>query len=236
MLSTLVELKDAAERIYKDVQQSKQSAIEADYSEVRNYLVNSNNGNYPLFDEAVSLACIVGDTATLKALNEESFMPENASQKEVLYRLELVISRIEKQKKAILKWMARLEKTYAGARLLYLAQILGCENTKRTVCKWYDYKCKVKEEGGEGIMHEYNVIDIATYIINYSNEIGSPVNNLKLQKLLYYVQAAALVKTNHMCFDSKTIAWKFGPAVPEAYHYYAEYGRGIFQIKKYIKM
>lgn len=74
-------------------------------------------------------------------------------------------------------------------------------------------------------MHEYNVIDIAAYIINYSNEIGSPVNNLKLQKLLYYVQAAALVKTNHMCFDSKIIAWKFGPAVPEAYHYYAEYGR-----------
>lgn len=74
-------------------------------------------------------------------------------------------------------------------------------------------------------MHEYNVIDVASYIINYSNEIGSPVNNLKLQKLLYYVQAAALVKTNHMCFDSKIVAWKLGPAVPEAYHYYAEYGR-----------
>ena len=69
MLSTLVELRDVVERIYKDVQQSKQSAIEADYSEVKDYLVNSNNGNYPLFDEAVSLACIVGDTATLKALD-----------------------------------------------------------------------------------------------------------------------------------------------------------------------
>lgn len=111
--------------------------------------------------------------------------------------------------------------------LFFCVQILGCENTKRTVCKWYYYNCKVKEEGGEGIMHEYNVIDIAAYIINYSNEIGSPVNNLKLQKLLYYVQAATLVKTNHMCFDSKIIAWKFGPAVPEAYHYYAEYGRNI---------
>lgn len=74
-------------------------------------------------------------------------------------------------------------------------------------------------------MYSYNVIDIATYIINYSNKIGSPVNNLKLQKLLYYVQAAVLVKANHMCFDSKIIAWKFGPAVPEAYLYYAEYGR-----------
>lgn len=71
----------------------------------------------------------------------------------------------------------------------------------------------------------YESVHIAAYIINYSNEIGSPVNNLKLQKLLYYVQAATLVKTNHRCFSSKIIAWKFGPAVPEAYHYYAEYGR-----------
>ena len=31
MLSTLVELRDVVERIYKDVQQSKQSAIEADF-------------------------------------------------------------------------------------------------------------------------------------------------------------------------------------------------------------
>lgn len=74
-------------------------------------------------------------------------------------------------------------------------------------------------------MHEYNVIDVASYIINYSNQINRPINNLKLQKLLYYVQAAVLVKANHMCFNSKIIAWKFGPAVPEAYHYYAEYGR-----------
>ena len=73
--------------------------------------------------------------------------------------------------------------------------------------------------------NEYNVIDVASYIINYSNQINRPINNLKLQKLLYYVQAAVLVKVNHVCFDSKIIAWKFGPAVPEAYHYYAEYGR-----------
>ena len=87
MLSTLVELKDAAERIYKDVQQSKKSAIKADYDEVKDYLTNSNNGDYPLFDEAVALACIV-------------VMPENASQKEVLYRLSFLISRIEKELKA----------------------------------------------------------------------------------------------------------------------------------------
>lgn len=75
------------------------------------------------------------------------------------------------------------------------------------------------------MMPEYNVIDVSSYIINYSNQINHPINNLKLQKLLYYVQAATLVETGRKCFNSKIIAWQFGPAVPEAYRYYEEYGR-----------
>ena len=74
-------------------------------------------------------------------------------------------------------------------------------------------------------MPEYNVIDVSSYIINYSNQINHPINNLKLQKLLYYVQAAVLVETGKKCFNSKIIAWQFGPAVPEVYRYYEEYGR-----------
>lgn len=38
----------------------------------------------------------------------------------------------------------------------------------------------------------YNVIDVSSYIIEYSNKINSPVSNLKLQKLLYYSQAVML--------------------------------------------
>ena len=68
-------------------------------------------------------------------------------------------------------------------------------------------------------MPEYNVIDVSSYIINYSNQINHPINNLKLQKLLYYVQAATLVKTGRKCFNSKIVAWQFGPAIPEAYRY-----------------
>lgn len=75
------------------------------------------------------------------------------------------------------------------------------------------------------MMPEYNVIDVSSYIINYSNQINHPINNLKLQKLLYYVQAATLVETGRKCFNSKIIAWQFGPVIPEAYYYYEEYGR-----------
>ena len=71
----------------------------------------------------------------------------------------------------------------------------------------------------------YNVIDVSSYIVNYSNQINHPINNLKLQKLLYYVQAAMLIEVGRKCFDSKIVAWKFGPAIPEAYRFFEEYGR-----------
>lgn len=74
-------------------------------------------------------------------------------------------------------------------------------------------------------MEKYNVIDVASYIIEYSNKIDSPVSNLKLQKLLYYSQAAMLVELGEKCFDSKIMAWEFGPVVVEAYQHYKEYGR-----------
>ena len=36
-------------------------------------------------------------------------------------------------------------------------------------------------------------IEISKYIVNYANEKGLGITNLKLQKLLYYVQAAFLL-------------------------------------------
>lgn len=71
----------------------------------------------------------------------------------------------------------------------------------------------------------YKAISVAKYIINYSNSIDSPISNLKLQKLLYYVQAAFLVEDNKKCFDDEIVAWAFGPVVPEVYQAYRVCGR-----------
>lgn len=46
----------------------------------------------------------------------------------------------------------------------------------------------------------YYALDVAKYIITYSNQKGYKINNLKLQKLLYYVQAFFLIKTEKACF------------------------------------
>lgn len=83
----------------------------------------------------------------------------------------------------------------------------------------------------------YKVIDVCRHVINYSNEQDYGVSNLKLQKLLYFIQAYFLTnkKDNTPCFDEKIEAWDFGPVVPEAYRQYKQYGSGdIPIIKSYI--
>ena len=62
--------------------------------------------------------------------------------------------------------------------------------------------------------------DVAKYIILHEKDI----DNLKLQKLLYYCQAVNLVLTKTPLFDDKIQAWLYGPVVPNIYHEYKKYG------------
>ena len=50
----------------------------------------------------------------------------------------------------------------------------------------------------------YNVLDVAIYVINYAHDAdcGESMSNLKLQKILYYIQAAFLVEKNRECFKN----------------------------------
>lgn len=70
----------------------------------------------------------------------------------------------------------------------------------------------------------YNAHDIARYAVNYINMHGECVSNLKLQKILYYVQAAFLVEKNKPCFYQDIVNWQHGPVVPGVYHSFAKYG------------
>lgn len=82
-----------------------------------------------------------------------------------------------------------------------------------------------------------NVCDVSRYIINYSNKKGYGISNLKLQKILYFVQAYFLITEPYTaCFNEKIEAWDFGPVVPVAYHEFKQYGSGnIPYIETYIK-
>lgn len=72
----------------------------------------------------------------------------------------------------------------------------------------------------------YSAIDIAKYIIWYCKKRGYSISNLKLQKILYFVQAAFLVDLGRPCFVDAIEAWDFGPVVSSVYHYFKIFGSG----------
>lgn len=83
-----------------------------------------------------------------------------------------------------------------------------------------------------------NVLDVCRYVINYSNDENYGISNLKLQKILYFIQAYFLSYTEQKepCFSEKIEAWDFGPVVPKAYHEFKQYGSGdIPKISSYIE-
>ena len=67
---------------------------------------------------------------------------------------------------------------------------------------------------------KYRVDTIANYVIRYSNKHNLDVSNLKLQKILYFIQAQFLVNHDRPCFGAKIEAWSFGPVVPTIYNEY----------------
>ena len=70
----------------------------------------------------------------------------------------------------------------------------------------------------------YPVDIIASYIIDYSCDNGKTVSNLRLQKILYFVQAEFLVDKKIPCFAEEIYAWSLGPVVPSVYFEYKKYG------------
>lgn len=70
----------------------------------------------------------------------------------------------------------------------------------------------------------YSALGVSQYIIKRCNENDRMISNLKLQKLLYFVQAEFLVTRGEPCFGEEIEAWDFGPVVPVVYHRYKVYG------------
>lgn len=70
----------------------------------------------------------------------------------------------------------------------------------------------------------YKAIDIANFIVKKSLEYKKPLTNLKLQKILYYLQAQFLVETSGVLFSDSIQKWKLGPVVPAVYHEFKSFG------------
>lgn len=73
-------------------------------------------------------------------------------------------------------------------------------------------------------MGKFYAVDVAEYIIGYANKKNYSISNLKLQKILYFVQAQFLVALGYPCFKDAIEAWDFGPVVRSVYNQYKRYG------------
>ena len=82
-----------------------------------------------------------------------------------------------------------------------------------------------KRDKEECIMIEkYSALDVAKYIVNYAiNDLNLPLTNLKLQKILYFVQLEFLDKIGEVLFTDGIEAWKYGPVVSRTYSHYRKY-------------
>lgn len=73
-------------------------------------------------------------------------------------------------------------------------------------------------------MRKITAFDIAEYFIYRSLKKDRKISNKKVQKLVYYAQAWALVLNNTPLFSERIEAWIHGPAIPELYKKYKSFG------------
>lgn len=77
----------------------------------------------------------------------------------------------------------------------------------------------------EGYRAPYTAMDVAKHIIYLCASTGRPVSNLKLQKMLYFVQGEYMKSKNGLpLFADDFEAWPYGPVVHEVYDNYKLYG------------
>ena len=73
------------------------------------------------------------------------------------------------------------------------------------------------------MLGRHSAINVAWHLVYYINNAGGTITNLKLQKILYYIQAESLKQYQEPLFYSKIEAWRHGPVVREVYSHYREY-------------
>ncbi len=65
---------------------------------------------------------------------------------------------------------------------------------------------------------------LSQYFIAKGRQESKEVTNKKLQKLVYYAQAWALVFHDKTIYKDNIKAWVHGPAIPALYHRYKKFG------------
>lgn len=75
----------------------------------------------------------------------------------------------------------------------------------------------------------YKAIDVARYIVNYSNDMEYGITHLKLQKMLYFVQGYFFMDKGSECFSDEMEAWGLGPVVRNVWEEFKSSGSANIQ-------
>lgn len=82
-------------------------------------------------------------------------------------------------------------------------------------------------------VEKMDVKELAIGIISYCNNNNIRISNLKLQKILYYIQGYAIKKTHEPAFDAEIHNWQYGPVVEEVYFEYNQFRGEDIILKDY---
>lgn len=76
------------------------------------------------------------------------------------------------------------------------------------------------------------IVDVAQYIFaEYKRQSGEVIDEMKLHKLLYFVQRESIAITNEPMFSECFEGWKYGPVCREVRMNYTEDGMNVADIK-----
>lgn len=87
--------------------------------------------------------------------------------------------------------------------------------------------CDTLYTGKGGVFMNEQIItamDIANLLIQNSIIRGTKLSNLRLQKILYLIQASFLQRFNQQLFPDTFEAWTYGPVIPSVYHAFKHNG------------
>ncbi len=74
-----------------------------------------------------------------------------------------------------------------------------------------------------------NALDIAKWFTCNVDDENNDLTLMKLQKLVYYAQAVALVLYDRTLYKEKIEAWPYGPMIQAVYDEYSRFGKGIIE-------
>lgn len=77
---------------------------------------------------------------------------------------------------------------------------------------------------------EYCAMEIAEYAVSRRYRHDTPISNLQLQKILYFLQVIHASETGELLFADQFEAWPYGPVIRDVYVKFSDCGG--FPIKR----